>query len=81
MTRSRGLTAGLAATALLLMLGSVGSAQEAAKRPAAGATTASACKGLPEAACKIQGAACAWISPKTGKQKPYCRAKAVKSKK
>ena len=73
------MTAGLAATAVLLMLGSVGSAQEAAKRPAAGATTA--CKGLPEAACKVQGAACAWISPKTGKQKPYCRAKAVKSKK
>jgi hypothetical protein len=42
------------------------------------AKPASACKGLEEAACKGKTAECAWIAPKTGKQKPYCRAKPAK---
>jgi hypothetical protein len=55
-------------------------AQDAAKKPAAAAKTTSACKGLAEAACKAQTATCSWIAPKTGKQKPYCRAKPAKKK-
>lgn len=42
---------------------------------------ASACKGLDAAACKAKSATCAWVAPKKGKQKPYCRAKPAKKKK
>jgi hypothetical protein len=34
---------------------------------------ASPCKGLDEKACKAKTAECAWIAPKKGRQKPYCR--------
>jgi len=40
---------------------------------------ASACKGLDAAACKAKST-CAWIAPKKGKQKPYCRAIPAKKK-
>ena len=48
--------------------------------PAQAQQKASACKGLAEAACKAKTAECGWIVPKTGKQKPYCRAKPAKKK-
>jgi hypothetical protein len=48
--------------------------------PAQAQQTASACKGLAEAACKAKTAECGWIVPKTGKQKPYCRSKPAKKK-
>lgn len=38
----------------------------------------SPCKGLDETACKAKSAECQWIAPKKGKQKPYCKLKAVK---
>jgi hypothetical protein len=66
MVRNRLLAAAVAA-GLLIVLGLDASAQ------------APACKGLAEAACKAK-ATCAWISPKAGKQKPYCRAKPAKKK-
>jgi hypothetical protein len=47
-------------------------AQEAKK---AAPKTASACKGLDEKLCKGRTAECAWIVPKKGKQKAYCRLK------
>lgn len=49
-----------------------------APKAAKAAKPASACKGLEEAACKGKTAECGWIAPKTGKQKPYCRAKPAK---
>ncbi len=74
-----------AATAVGLMVtfGVDVSAQEPMKKTPApkaakAAKPASACKGLEEAACKGKTAECAWIAPKTGKQKPYCRAKPAK---
>ncbi len=68
-----------AATASILSFGLTASAQDAAKKaPAAKAATVSACKGLAEAACKANTAECAWIAPKAGKQKPYCRSKPAK---
>jgi hypothetical protein len=48
--------------------------------PAAAAKPPSACKGLAESDCKAKTAECAWIAPKAGKQKPYCRAKPAKKK-
>lgn len=68
------------AVGLLLTFGLDASAQDTAKKtpaPKAAKTAkpASACKGLEEAACKGKTAECAWIVPKAGKQKPYCRAK------
>ncbi len=77
---------GAAATAaLVLTFGLDASAQDPAKKPPApkaakAAKPASACKGLEEAACKAKTAECAWIAPKAGKQKPYCRAKPAKKK-
>jgi hypothetical protein len=67
-----------AVIAALFFLGFDASAQDAKKAPP---KTASACKGLDEKACKGKAAECLWISPKTGKQKPYCRMKAVSKKK
>ena len=77
MTNNSGLVKGLcaaAAVAAIFVLGFGAEAQDAKKAPAA--KPASACKGLAEAACK-GNAACAWIVPKTGKQRPYCRTKST----
>jgi hypothetical protein len=57
----------------LLVSGLDASAQDAKKTPPAKA--ASACKGLDEKVCKGKTADCAWIVPKKGKQKAYCRLK------
>ena len=71
----------VAAVGVVLTFGLNASAQEAGKKaPAAASKPASACKGLAEAACKAKTAECGWIVPKTGKQKPYCRAKPAKKK-
>jgi hypothetical protein len=59
--------------AALLLSGLDASAQDAKKMPPAKA--ASSCKGLDEKACKGKTAECAWIAPKKGKQKAYCRLK------
>ncbi len=59
--------------AALLVSGFDASAQDAKKAPPAKA--ASPCKGLDEKACKGKTADCAWIVPKKGKQKAYCRLK------
>jgi hypothetical protein len=75
-TNNGGLVKGLcaaAAVAAIFVLGFGAEAQDAKKAPA---KPASACKGLAEAACK-GNAACAWIVPKTGKQRPYCRTKST----
>jgi hypothetical protein len=67
-----------AAMAVLMMPGVDATAQDAKK---AAPKAASACKGLDEKACKGRTADCAWIVPKKGKQKPYCRLKpATKTK-
>jgi hypothetical protein len=60
--------------AALLLLGFDASAQDAKKTPPAKAS-ASSCKGLDEKACRGKTADCAWIVPKKGKQKAYCRLK------
>lgn len=70
--------AAAAAAGLLLTFALGASAQDAAKKPAAKAAQVSACKGLAEPACKANSGGCAWIAPKSGKQKPYCRAKPAK---
>lgn len=85
MKTHRGLLKGvgvLAAAGLIVTFGLNASAQDAAKKPPAAkvAKPASACKGLEEAACRAKTAECAWIAPKTGKQKPYCRSKPAKKK-
>lgn len=65
----------VAVSAVLLIFGPDASAQAPDKT----AKPTSACKGLAEAACKAK-ADCAWIAPKSGKQKPYCRTKTAKKK-
>jgi hypothetical protein len=62
-----------AACAALLVSGFDAWAQDAKKTPPAKA--ASFCKGLDEKVCKGKTADCAWIVPKKGKQKAYCRLK------
>jgi hypothetical protein len=64
-----------AAVGLFLTFGLDASAQAPGKT----AKPPSVCKGLAEAACKAKSD-CAWITPKTGKQKPYCRTQAAKKK-
>ena len=66
------------AVGLALTFGLTASAQDTMKKKAPPAKPASACKGLEEAACKGKTTECAWIVPKAGKQKPYCRAKPAK---
>jgi hypothetical protein len=72
-----------AVAAVLLTFSYAALAQEkkattpAPKAPAA----ASVCKGLNQAACAAKGTDCQWITPKKGKQKPYCRKKAAPKKK
>ena len=68
----------VAVVAALFALGFDASAQDAKKAPP---KTASACKGLDEKVCKGKAGECLWIAPKKGKQKPYCRMKAVSKKK
>jgi hypothetical protein len=70
--RGTGLSAA-AVLAVLLMLGFDAAAQDAKKTPPPKAP--SPCKGLDEKACKGKSAECAWIVPKKGKQRPYCRLK------
>lgn len=62
----------VAAAGLLLSLG--------LDAPALAQGKTSACKGLDAAACRAK-AACTWVAPKKGKQKPYCRSRPAKSKK
>jgi hypothetical protein len=59
----RGLGA-VAAVAVLLTFGDA-EAQTGKK--------ASMCKGLDEKGCRAKTAECSWITPKKGKQRPYCR--------
>jgi hypothetical protein len=66
-----------AVAAGLLFLGQAGFAQD---KPAA-KSTASPCKGLDQGACTAKASDCQWITPKSGKQKPYCRLKSKPSKK
>ena len=79
-TLLRGLTASLAAAALVTF-GYAAIAQDKAPKKAA---TASACKGLDEASCKAKEAACNWvgeITTKAGqKRKAHCRSKPKKKK-
>lgn len=67
----------VAAAGLLLTLALGASAQDAVKKAPA-AKAPSACKGLEEAACRAKATGCAWIAPKSGKQKPYCRSTPAK---
>jgi hypothetical protein len=70
MKRDVGLIKGfcaVAAVAALLVFGLDAEAQSTRK--------ASPCKGLDEKACKAKAAECAWVVPKKGKQRPYCRLK------
>jgi hypothetical protein len=66
-----------AAAAGLLAVADFGFAQD--KKAATPA--ASPCKGLDQAACTAKAADCQWITPKSGKQKPYCRLKSKPAKK
>jgi hypothetical protein len=61
-----------AAVAAFLTLGVDATAQDAKKTAP---KAVSACKGLDEKLCKGKTAECAWIAPKKGKQRPYCRLK------
>ena len=72
-----GLSAAVAIAAML-SFGLDAAAQD--KKAPAAKPAASACKGLDEKACKSKAAECAWIVPKKGKQKPYCRSKSKRSK-
>jgi len=67
-----GLSTAAAFTALLV-LGFDAAAQDAKKTPPP--KSASPCKGLDEKLCKGKATECAWVVPKKGKQKPYCRLK------
>ena len=80
---------GLAATAAvglgLLALAhasfDAGFAQDKKTATPAATSTASPCKGLDQAGCTAKAADCQWITPKGGKQKPYCRLKSRPAKK
>ena len=93
MTRLASLITASAAAAVL-MLGVAAHAQQKApaeKEPAKKeavkkekvkkAATTSVCKGLTEADCGAKSEECRWITPKKGKQKPYCRLKGKEFKK
>ncbi len=69
---------GASAAAAMLLLGISAYAQDA-KKPAPAPKATSPCKGLDETACKAK-AECQWITPKKGKQKPYCKLKTVPKK-
>jgi len=74
----------LAATAVavgLLATVEAGLAQDKKTAAPAATSTASPCKGLDQAACTAKATDCQWISPKSGKQKPYCRLKSKPAKK
>jgi hypothetical protein len=61
---------------MLMSVACVASAQDKkAAAPTAAKPAASPCKGLAQAACGEKSADCQWITPKAGKQKPYCRLK------
>jgi len=77
---NRGLVWGLGAAAAVAALLSFGFDAAAQDKKAPATKAPSACKGLAEAACKAK-AECAWIVPKKGKQKPYCRTKSKTKKK
>ena len=76
---------GLAATAAvglgLLALAHAGFAQDKKTATPVATSTASPCKGLDQAGCTAKAADCQWITPKSGKQKPYCRLKSRPAKK
>ena len=68
----KGLGAAAAVGALLLF--GVGASAQSTKK-------ASPCRGLDEKACKAKTAECAWVVPKKGKQRPYCRLRPVRKTK
>jgi hypothetical protein len=72
---------GASTAAVVLLLGMAVHAQttDPAKKPAPKPKVVSVCKGLDETACKAK-TECAWVVPKTGKQKPYCRLKPAPKK-
>jgi hypothetical protein len=67
--------AAMIAAAGLLALADAGLAQDKKEAAPAARSTASPCKGLEQAACATKATDCQWITPKSGKQKPYCRLK------
>jgi hypothetical protein len=69
------------ATAGLLALAHAGLAQDKKAAAPAATSTTSPCKGLDQAACAAKATDCQWITPKKGKQKPYCRLKSKPAKK
>jgi 2-hydroxychromene-2-carboxylate isomerase len=70
--KTLGISVATAALALMAYGASAQEKKEPAKKPP---PAASICKGLEEAACTAKGEDCQWITPKKGKQKPYCKTK------
>jgi hypothetical protein len=70
---------GTAAAVLLLASAGAYAQEKQDKKPAAKPAAASPCKGLDDAGCK-GNSECQWITPKKGKQKPYCKLKAKAKK-
>ena len=72
--------AATAAAAGLLAAAQAGFAQDKKAAAPVATSTASPCKGLDQAACTAKATDCQWITPKSGKQKPYCRLKSKAKK-
>ena len=70
-----------AAAAGLLAIAHAGFAQDKKAATPAAKSTTSPCKGLDQAGCTAKATDCQWITPKSGKQKPYCRLKSKPAKK
>jgi hypothetical protein len=70
----RSLSAAVAVAGALLATWAAHAQDSKATTAPAAKSTASACKGLEQTACGAN-TACQWITPKSGKQKPYCRLK------
>ena len=79
--KTLGILAAAAAAVGLLAAAQAGVAQDKKAAAPVATSTASPCKGLDQAACTAKATDCQWISPKSGKQKPYCRLKPKPAKK
>jgi hypothetical protein len=79
--KTAGMLAVTAAAVGLLALTHAGLAQDKPAAAPTAKTATSPCKGLDQAACTAKAADCQWITPKSGKQKPYCRLKSKPVKK
>jgi hypothetical protein len=79
--KTLGILAATAAAAGLLVAAQAGFAQDKKAAAPVATSTASPCKGLDQAACTAKATDCQWITPKSGKQKPYCRLKSKSAKK